>query len=227
VTGALAQHGAYERLLADLGAEVLRLSPEPDMSDAVFVEDTAIVLDEVAVTMRPGTPARRREIESVARALAPHRPIERLRAPGTMDGGDVLRIERTLYVGRSERTNGEGITQLRGIVEKYGYRVTAVPVTGCLHLKSACSYVGSGAVLINRSWVPSELFSDFEPIEVARAEPRAANTFFVGETLVMASNFSETRARLEQSGRHVRTAELSEFQKAEAGGSCMSIVFAA
>jgi len=195
------------------------------MPDAVFVEDTAVVLDEVAVMMRPGASARRLEIDSVARVLADHRPIEHVRAPGTLDGGDVLRIERTLYVGRSERTDEGGITQLREIVEQYGYRVAAVPVTGCLHLKSACSYVGSGAVLINQSWVPAEQFSDFELIDVARAEPRAANSFSVGETLVMASNFPETRARLEQSGRRVRTTDLSELQKAEAGGSCMSIVF--
>ena len=223
---ALAQHFAYVQLLTQLGAEVVQLPPEPDMPDAVFVEDTAIVLDEIAVTMRPGASARRREIGSVARVLADYRPIEHVRAPGTLDGGDVMRIERTLYVGRSKRSDEEGITQLREIVAKHGYRVAAVPVTGCLHLKSACSYVGSGAVLINRSWVPAESFSDLELIEVARAEPRAANSFFVGDTLVMASNFPETRARLERSGRRVRTTDLSELQKAEAGGSCMSIVFA-
>jgi dimethylargininase len=222
---AVAQHLAYEQLLAQLGATVERLPPEPDMPDAVFVEDTAIVLDEVAVMMRPGASTRRLEIASVAHVLGRYRPIEYVTAPGTVDGGDVLQVERTLFVGLSGRTNAAGIVQLRAIVERYGYRVTAVPVTGCLHLKSACSYVGSGSVLINRSWVSTEPFSEFELIEVSPTEPRAANTFFVGETLVMASNFPATLEQLEQRGRQVRTVDLSELQKAEAGGSCMSILF--
>ncbi len=202
------------------------LPPELDMPDAVFVEDTAIVLDEVAVMMRPGARARQSEVVSVAQALARHRPIEYVTAPATIDGGDVLRIDRTLFVGLSERTSREGTAQLREIVGKYGYGVTPVPVTGCLHLKSACSYLGDGAVLINRSWVPAEVFADFDLIEVSETEPRAANAFLVGEVLVMASNFPGTRARLVEGGRHVRTTDLSELQKAEAGGSCMSIVFA-
>jgi dimethylargininase len=94
-----------------------------------------------------------------------------------------------------------------------------------LHLKSACSYAGDRTILLNRSWVPADVFSDLTLIDVADDEPRGANTFFVGDTLVMASNFSQTRARLEAAGRKVRTVDLSELQKAEAGGSCLSVVF--
>jgi dimethylargininase len=225
VARAIAQHGAYEELLTELGAKVVKLPPEPDMPDAVFVEDVAIVLDEVAVMMCPGAISRRLEIESVARTVEQYRPVERVTSPGTIDGGDVLRVERVLYVGLSERTNAEAIAQLSRIVGDYGYGVTAVPVTSCLHLKSACSYVGDGTVLLNPEWLAADAFAEFDLIEVPETELRGANTFFVGQTIVMASSFPETLERLQQRGRQVRTVDLSELQKAEAGGSCMSIVF--
>ena len=219
------QHRAYEEVLGALGAEVVSLAPEPHLPDAVFVEDTALVLDEVAVMMNPGAPSRVPEVQSVARTLRRYRPLKYIRPPGTLDGGDVLLVDRMLYVGLSGRTNREAIDQLIGIVSPKGYDVTVVPVSRCLHLKSACTYVGDNTVLANRSWLPSQAFRGMDIIEVARDEPRAANTFFVGETLVMADNYPQTRMRLEEEGRRVAPVALTELQKAEAGGSCMSLVF--
>jgi dimethylargininase len=220
-----AQHAAYERALEELGAELVSLAPEPQLPDSVFVEDTALVLDEMAVMMNPGAPSRVPEVRSVARALERYRPLEHIHPPATIDGGDVLRAGRLIYVGLSARTNREAIEQLIGLVTPHGYDLTVVPISDCLHLKSACTYVGDNTVLANRAWLPSHAFLGMDVIEVAEDEPRAANTFFVGDTLVMADNYPRTRAKLEAAGRKVHPVALTELQKAEAGGSCMSLIF--
>lgn len=222
---ARSQHATYVATLGDLGAAVTVLPPEPDLPDAAFVEDVAVVFDEVAMITNPGAASRRAEVESVAAALVGHRSLERMQAPATLDGGDVLVIGRSVYVGRSTRTNAEGIAWLRTRLTPLGYAVSAVEVHHCLHLKSACSYLGRGLVLANPRWVDVGVFQDCEVIEVAATELRAANTFRVGDTLVMADGFPATRAVIEARGFAVRTVDLSELQKAEAGGSCLSLVF--
>jgi dimethylargininase len=219
------QHTGYVTLLRELGAEVIVLPEEPTLPDAVFVEDVAVVVDEIAVATLPGAPSRVGEIPAVAAALEPFRPVARMAGPGTLDGGDVLRIHRTLYVGRSSRTNDAGIEQLAALVGPHGYAVRPVRLADCLHLKSACTYLGDDVVIANPRWVDVRRFEDYHVLEVAETEPRAANTLRVGETLVMADAFPETRARIAQRGFALRTVPLSELQKAEAGGSCMSIVF--
>src|SRR5688572_7023332 len=147
VAKAIAQHKAYRECLAELGARIVSLPAEPGLPDAVFVEDAAVVLDEIAVIANMGAASRRGEVVSVAEALARYRPIEYLKAPATLDGGDVMRIERTLFVGLSRRTNRQGVEQLSDLVRPYGYQVHPIEVTGCLHLKSACSYVGRNTIL--------------------------------------------------------------------------------
>jgi dimethylargininase len=222
---ALAQHARYVEALSALGAKVVVLPAEPDLPDAVFVEDVAIVLDELAVMTHPGAESRRAEVASVAKRLEAYRPLAWMTAPGTLDGGDVLTIDHTLYVGQSSRTNQAGIEQLRAIVLRHGYVVRAVTVGGCLHLKSAASHLGRGALLANTEWVDSAAFDVHEVIEVDAAEPRGANTFRVGNSLVMSDAYPRTAKRLHARGYQVRPVPLSELHKAEAGGSCMSLVF--
>lgn len=219
------QHAGYAALLRELGAGVLALPPQPDLPDAVFVEDTAIVLDELAVMTRPGAATREPEVASVAAALSGFRALAWLTPPATLDGGDVLRVERTLYVGRSSRTNAAGVDQLAGHLAPVGYDIRAVPVAGALHLKSACTYLGRGVLLANPAWIDVSAFTGLDVLPVDPAEPRAGNTFLVGDTVVMADGFPRTRARIAERGFTVRTVPLSELQKAEAGGSCMSLVF--
>ncbi|MEO0248797.1 MAG: dimethylargininase [candidate division WOR-3 bacterium] len=219
------QHHAYEQCLTELGVRVIRLPVEPDMPDAVFVEDTAVVVDEVAVMTRPGAVSRQREVESVATALSAYRPLMFLRAPATLDGGDVMRIGRTLYVGATARTNREGIDQLRHLLKPYGYEVRIIKVRGCLHLKSGCSYVGRTTLLANRAWVEIGALEEFNVIDVHPTEPWAANALLIGDTVVFPSGFPQTRRLLEERGFHVRTVDVSELQKAEAGVTCMSIIF--
>ncbi len=222
---AVAQHRAYQETLSRLGATVISLSPEPDLPDAVFVEDVAVVLDEIAVITRPGTPSRLPEIAAVEARLADYRPLLRIEEPGTLDGGDVMRVDRVLYVGRSSRTNERGIRQFAAAVGPFGYQVRAVAVTGCLHLKSACSHLGGGLVLVNRDWIAAEALREVDLLDVPPEHPASANSFLVGDTVVMAAGFPATTARVRAAGRSVVTVELSELRKAEAGGSCMSLIF--
>ncbi len=227
ITVALAQHRAYEACLSRLGAEVVSLAPEPDLPDAVFVEDVAVVLDQVAIITCPGAVSRRRERASIAAALKACRSVQHIAAPATVDGGDVLCVGNVLYVGRSTRTDAAGIAELERIAVPFGYVVQPVAVTGCLHLKSACSHVGDGVLLVNRNWIDAASIQDEQLVDVPPGEPNAANTLMVGDTVVAAVGFPRTVALLERLGRTVETVELSELRKAEAGGSCMSLIFEA
>lgn len=219
------QHEGYERALASLGVRIDHLSAEDALADAVFVEDVAMVLDEIAIVTAPGAASRRAETESIAHAVARYRPVHHLTAPATLDGGDVVRIGRTLYVGLSSRTNEVGIDQLAALVSPLGYIVTSVPVAGALHLKTACTYAGRGVLLANPSWASTTAFRDVEVLPVAADEPWGASVLAIGDTLVMPASFPHTRALLESRGFRVLPVDLSELQKAEGGPTCLSIVF--
>ena len=225
VAKAVREHQAYEEALRELGARVITIDAEPDLPDAVFVEDGAIVVDEVAVMTRMGAASRRRETESLARALEAYRPLKFIEAPATLDGGDVMLIGRTLFVGESSRTNAEGISQLRDLLAPYGYQVKGVGVTGCLHLKSGCAYIGRNSILVNRSWVDWAQLEGFDLIDVPATERTAANALSIGDVVITPSSFPETIATLEARGFKVRTVDVSELQKAEGGVTCASLIF--
>jgi dimethylargininase len=221
---AASQHRAYEECLRALGARVVSLAALRDLPDSVFVEDPAVVLDEVAVIARPGAASRRPEAEAIAAALAPLRPLARIEAPATLEGGDVIRAGRELYVGLSQRTNCEGIAQLATIAGPYGYSVTAVEVRGCLHLKSGACYLGRQTMLANRGWIDAAAFAGYRVVEVA--EEWAADVLAIGDAILMPAGFPKTAAVLEREGFTVRTVDVSELQKAEAGVTCMSLILA-
>ncbi|MES2177096.1 MAG: dimethylargininase [Gemmatimonadota bacterium] len=222
---AVEQHAAYETLLGDLGATVVRVPPAPALPDAVFIEDTAIVLDEVAVITRPGAVVRRAELEGVAAALGSYRPLVSLTAPATLDGGDVFRAGQRLYVGRSSRTNDEGIEQLRRATEPYGMQVIAVEFQGCLHLKSAVTTVADDVLLVNPDWVSAACFRGFDCIAVDPREPHGANILRVGASLVYSSAYPRTAEVLGRHGFVVSTVDCSELVKAEGAVTCCSLVF--
>ncbi len=225
VAKAIAQHRAYQQCLGELGVRVVSLPTERDLPDCVFVEDPAVVVDEIAVISVMGAASRRPEAKSLAAALSGYRELRFLSEPATLDGGDVMRVGRTLFVGVSRRTNREAVTQLSAILAPYDYKVKAVEVTGCLHLKSACSYIGRNAVLVNRAWVDAGQLRQFELIDVPAEEPNAANVLLVNEAVILPSSFSQTRVLLERLGFSVRTIDVSELQKAESGVTCMSLIF--
>jgi dimethylargininase len=224
---ARAQHRAYELLLEKLGARVHSLPAEPDLPDSMFVEDPAIVLDELAVIMPLGTEARRGEAHSLAQALAKFRQLEYVTLPGTMEGGDILRVRRKIFAGLSSRTNAEGIRQLTTILTPHSYDVIAVPVTDCLHLKSAVTHLGGNTLLANRAWFDSAPLAGFEWIDVDPEEPHAANALALGGTVIFPSSFPRTRVRIEARGFQVTPLDISELQKAESGLTCSSLIFEA
>jgi dimethylargininase len=220
------QHRGYEAALERLGVRVFSLPAEPDLPDCVFVEDPALVLDELAIITRMGAESRRGESESLAAVLARFRSLARITAPATLEGGDVVRLGKTLYVGLSRRTNIEGARQLGALVEPYGYHVVPVPVTGCLHLKSACCAVSADTVLANRELFDSSAFQ-CEVIDVPAEEPAAADILQIGATVLIPASFPRTARLLEKRGFDLQPLDVSELQKAEAGVTCMSLVFEA
>jgi dimethylargininase len=224
IDGAQSEHRAYEATLERLGATVRRLPSTPHLPDGVFVEDAAVVLDEVAIVTRPGAPSRRPETESVAAALGAHRPLLHVNAPGTLDGGDVLVAGRRIYVGLSTRTNREAIAQLAGALAPYDYEIVPVEFVGCLHLKSAVTRLADGLLLLNPDWVSPGVFAGHRALAVDRAEPHAANALPLGGAVVHPLQHSRTRARIEAEGLVVATVPQVELAKAESGVTCSSLL---
>jgi dimethylargininase len=181
-----------------------------------------VVVDEVAILTRMGAESRRRETETLAQVLTKYRPVRRLRESATLEGGDVMRVGRTLYVGLSSRTNREGIGQLTQELAPFGYEVQAVEVHGCLHFKSACCYLGGNTVLSNREWI--DVPGGLEVIDVPQEEARAANVLAISGTIVVPAAFPATAALLKRRGYRVRSLDISELMKAEAGLTCSSIL---
>jgi dimethylargininase len=222
---AQAQHHAYEKLLSDLGARVVSLPAEQDLPDSMFVEDPALVLDELAVIFPLGTQSRRAEAAGIAAALEPFRKLQHVQLPAMLEGGDILRLGRKLFVGLSARSNRQGIEQLSTIGAPHGYHVAGVPVTGCLHLKSAVTALDGNTLLGNRSWFDSSVFTGFDWIDVHPSEPHAANALRASDTVIFPASFPLTRQRIEARGFKVTVLDISELQKAESGLTCSSLIF--
>lgn len=220
------QHRQYQAVLSSLGCDVVVMSAAPDLADSVFIEDTAIVLDELAVMCLPGAPSRRPEVEGVRDVLRRYREVRSLELPGTLDGGDLLRVDKTIYAGLSTRSNQDGIEQLRSIVADYGYTVKIVETTQCLHLKSAVTEVAPGVLLVNPDWIDRSVFGDFELLDIDPQEQHAANALRVNDSLVYPASFPRTVDRLDRYGIALATVDVSELQKAEGAVTCCSLIVA-
>jgi dimethylargininase len=221
---ARAQHAAYERALGEAGYRVERLPASDNLPDAVFVEDIAVAVEELAVVTRPGAESRRAEIPVVAEALRRYRPLATIEPPGTLDGGDVLRVGKQLFVGLSSRSNADGVSQLRRLLAPHGYTVHDVCVTGCLHLKSAVTAASDGVLVVNPRWIPSDAFSTFELIAIDPREPMAANVLRLADRLIVAAAFPRTAEKLAARGFHVVPVDASELAKAEGAVTCCSVL---
>jgi dimethylargininase len=224
VVRAIEQHSAYERALSGLGCRIVSLPEEPDLPDSVFVEDTAVVFDELAVITRPGAESRRPETVSVARVLERYRPITMIGPQGTLDGGDVLCLGRRVLVGLSHRTNREGMQQLQALLSPHGMTVEGIPVTHCLHLKSAVTLVGPETVLINPAWTDPSTYADLRCISVDPTEPYAANALLIGDSVVYPQAFPRTAARLERQGIRLASVDVAEIAKAEGAVTCCALL---
>jgi len=226
---AVEEHERYEAALCAMGCRVERLPDAPEQPDSVFVEDTAVVFDDLAVIARPGAASRRGEVAATVAALSRHRRLAFIQAPGTLDGGDVLVMPGKIFVGDTPRTNADGARQLAAFVSSLGYEVVRVPVTKCLHLKSAVTRLpprgGScPTILINRDWVDAEPFAGFDLIDVDPCEPAAANVLAVGDRVLCADECPRTRARVEARGFVTLSVPAGELAKAEGGLTCGSLL---
>ena len=219
------QHTAYEDALRAAGCTIVRLPPEPTLPDSVFVEDTAVVLDEVAVITRPGAPSRRGETASTAAALGAYRRLVTIEEPGTLDGGDVLVAGKTVFVGVGARSNADGVRQFARHLAPFGYDVRGVEVAGCLHLKSAATLISESSVLVNPSFVDPRVFEPLEAVPVAPEEPSAANALLVGDHVMYSPAYPRTLGILQRRGARVVPVDLSELAKAEGALTCCSIIF--
>jgi dimethylargininase len=218
------QHDRYEEALRTAGLEVRRLVPRDDLADCVFVEDTAVVFDEVAVLTRPGAASRRGEVDGVREALAHHRTLAVIEAPATLDGGDVLVLDREVFVGLTPRSTISGMQQLRSLLSPFGYNVRGVPVRGCLHLKSAVTRAGERTVVVNPSWIDPDNFGGWDVLAVDPREPFAANVLWLGERTIVAEDFPRTNDRLARIAGGLLPVPAGELAKAEGGVTCCSLL---
>lgn len=228
VSLAASQHDEYERALEDAGFEVVRLPDLPEHPDGVFVEDTALLLDGHAVILRPGVSSRASETRSTESGLADRFDIHRI-SSGFVDGGDVLRIGKRLYVGRSTRTDAEGISALRDICRPLGFEVVEASLRDCLHLKTGATFAGAdGAgihvLLYNAASIDPAQFAGVEPMPVDPREPAAANCLRVRDRLILPAGNPRTAGQLRERGFQLVEIDVSELQKAEAGVTCMSLI---
>ena len=222
---AVRQHDAYCAALSRLGCAVQTLPPDPDLPDGVFVEDPAVVLDEVAIIARSSANTRRDETPSVEAALRPYRDIEHIAAPATLDGGDVLRLDRRVFVGLSPRTNEVAMNQLREILGPHGYTVQGVKVTGCLHLKSACTAVTGDLLVANREWFDADAIGDVQWLDVDPDEPRGANHLYIDGAVLSPMSCPRTVERIRAEGISVEVVDVSQLELAESGVTCSSLIF--
>jgi len=225
VARAREQHAAYERALETVAhCRIVRAGEAPDLPDSVFVEDAAFVLDEVAIVTRPGAASRRAETPGVADVLRQYRELRQIDPPGTLDGGDVIVCGRRVFVGRTSRTNAEGIEQVRRILKPFGYSVSAVAVRGCLHLKSAATVLAETQLLINPDRISPDDFPGIDFLIADPREPDAANILKAGDAYLYSSAFPRTREMLERS-LTLTILDMSELAKAEGAMTCCSVIF--
>lgn len=224
VNVAQSQHHGYVQAIKELGYSVLELPAEPDLPDSVFVEDTAIVLPEVALITRPGADSRKPETASIVRALRPYRDLVFIESPGTLDGGDVLVLGKSICVGLSTRSNPEAVQEMNQLLGRYGYKTQGVETHDCLHLKTAVTRVDDQTLLINRKWVDVENFEGFRLIDVDASEDFAANCLPLGDSIIFPTSFPKTGAKLTARGYKIKPVMVDELAKAEGAVTCCSLI---
>ena len=222
---ALQQHERYCEALQRHGAQLRRLSVNAEHGDGCFIEDNAVVVDEVAILATMGASHRRHEPRAMAPVLAEYRPIAYVADHARIEGGDVLRVDRDIFVGRSARTNQRGVDALRDILEPLGYRVTGVDVADGLHLKTACTALDASTLLAHRAWLDMAPFQRFDVIDVHPDEPTAANVLRIGDAIVMHEGCPRTIERVRERFPHAQTVDISEFARADGGLTCLSLMF--
>jgi dimethylargininase len=222
---AIAQLDRYCALLRNWGVDLMPLAASDAYPDCCFVQDTAVVLDEVCVIASMGARSRLGEVSEVERLIAPFRKIRRIFSPATLDGGDVVQFGKRVFVGLSSRTNRRGIVAFSQIVESYGYTVVPVTVHGGLHLTTGCGIVNDETVLLNPRWLDAAAFSGLRQLHVPEEEPWAANTIRVGNAVCLEAEAPRTMELVQPYAGSIDSLDISEFRKAEGSLSCLSLIF--
>lgn len=219
------QHSKYASALQRAGIQVEVLEVNETSPDAVFVEDVAIVLDELAVITSMGSANRRTEIAAMAQIIAGFRKeVRHISLPAMIEGGDILRVRKTLFVGKTSRTNLAGISALTEIVQPFGYEVVPVEVHGCLHLKTGITALNDQTFIRNPNWIDSLPFKNYMLMDVAADEPWGANVLRIDDNLFISAAYPQTADKIDALGFKNERIDISEFGKAEAGLTCMSLV---
>ena len=233
---ALAQHAAYVEALRGCGLAVTVLAADEAFPDSVFIEDTAVLSEKTAVVTRPGVSSRRGEEEAVTTALQRfYGRLEAIRAPGTLEGGDVMRAGDRFYAGLSARTNEEGARQFAEILQRYGYEAIPVPMRDVLHLKTGISYLENNRLLASGEFLAQSpkgtgvtaqpLFSSFDVTPVPAGESYAANSVWINGRVLVPAGFPETLRLVSGLGYEAVPVDVSEFRKLDGGLSCLSLRF--
>jgi dimethylargininase len=226
VDRARAMHAAYRGALISLGVAPIDVDADDRYPDCVFVEDTAVVAGGVALITRPGAPERRGEVDAIATVLGAVFELATMTAPATLDGGDVMRVGQTIYVGRSARTNDAGIARLAAVFEPRGYRVVAIDLAAdILHLKCACAPLGDDRMLLARGTIPADRFDAKRIVWVTEDEAYAANALAIGDAALVADGFPRTRDALASAGFRTIAIDTTQARHADGALTCMSIVF--
>ena len=219
------QHGAYCDVLLGLGLELIRLDADERYPDCCFVEDTAIIAGGLAIIARIGADSRVGEEAAVRERLREHMEVHELENPARIDGGDVLVIGDRVYVGLGGRTNRDALDQVRRLLEPAGCEVIPVALSDVLHLKSACTYLGNGHILMRSGFPERALFDQYRMVEVPREEGYAANCLSVRGRVLVSAGYPRTRDLIEAAGFETIEIEMSEFRKGQGSLTCLSKVF--
>ena len=225
---ALKQHASYIEALKKCGVEVTVLPADENFPDSCFVEDTAVLTRKCAIITNPGAESRNREIESmipVIKKFYPEDCIKYIQAPGTLEGGDVMMVGDHFYVGKSARTNEEGIRQFIAILEKYGLTGSEVELKEVLHLKTGVNYIENNNMLVSGEFITKPEFEQYNRYEIPAEEAYAANCIWVNDKVIVPANFPAVKKIVEDLGYEVLTVDTSEFRKIDGGLSCLSLRF--
>ena len=227
-TKALKQHEAYIEALKKCGVTVMVLPANEDFPDSCFVEDVAVVTKKCAVITNPGASTRNHEIDFIEDAIKEYYDeavIEHIKAPGTLEGGDVMMCGDTFYVGLSARTNKEGIKQFSEILGKYGYKVVEVPLEKVLHLKTGVNYLENNKMLVSGEFTEKAEFASYDKIVIPESEAYAANCIWMNGTVIVPEGYPAVLKAVQDAGYETITVDTSEFRKIDGGLSCLSLRF--
>lgn len=222
---ALEQHAHYCQVLRDCGLQINILENDPQYPDCPFVEDIALITEQCAVITNPGDPSRRGEAKSIRDILVNFRALEFIQEPGTVEGGDILRIDNHFYIGISKRTNKKGALQLSAILSNYGYTSSTIPVTSVLHLKTSVTYIGNNTIVATDEFIKKDEFRNLRKIRVDDSESYSANCLMVNGYLLMPQGFPKTKDKVQRLGFVIKELEMSEFRKMDGGITCLSLLY--